>query len=140
MSGSGTPPRSTPEDLERGYWVPDPSHPRGRRIVFPPETQKVVNQMKKEFKEKFPNLPFLIPIPFMPEQKFVPPPNSPRRNRQYMPNYMKTRPALRLSENQKPPPLTFNESNTELPMPLIKRARNTPKRKNRKNKTRKSRN
>jgi len=137
MSGSGTP-RSNSEDLERGYWVPDPTYPRGRRVVFPSKTQNVINQMKKEFKEKFPNLPFLIPIPFMPEEKFIPRPNSPLRNRRYKPNYMKPRPILRLTENQRPPPLVFNNEN-ELPMPLIKRARNTRRRKNRKNKSRKSR-
>jgi radical SAM superfamily enzyme YgiQ (UPF0313 family) len=138
MSRPGTP-RSTPEDLERGYWVPDPTYPRGRRIVFPPETQNVINQMKREFKEKFPNLPFLIPIPFMPEEKFVPRANSPLRNRRYKPNYMKPKPLFRLTQNQMPPPLVFNNEN-ENKVPLIKRIRsNTQKRKNR-NKTRKSRN
>jgi hypothetical protein len=141
MSGSGTPPR---EGLQRGWWVPHVNKNgkpigRGRRIEYPPATKKIVNQMEKEYYEKNPNGIFLSPLEFMPEEKFIPPPNSPRRNRQYRPNYMKPRPLLRLTENQMPRPLVFNNEN-DLPVPIVKRARNTQKRKNRKNKTRKSRN
>ena len=145
MSGSGTPPGTPKEELKRGWWVPHVNEQgkpigRGKRIEYPPETKKIVNQMREEFYKKYPDLLFLSPVEFMPEEKFIPPPNSPRRNRQHRPNYMKPRPLLRLSENQRPPPLSFNNENeNELPVPAIKRARNTRRRKNRKNKSRKSR-
>jgi len=87
MSGSQTPPRV--KNTVRGVWGPvrykEAGWPRKPEILFPPKTKAIIERLQAEAEAKGED--FLIPMEYMPEERYVEPANSPLKERRRRPNY-----------------------------------------------------